>query len=257
MGALEGKRVIVTAAAKGIGAAIVERFAAEGARIWFCDIDAEAGEALAAGLGGAVTFRLADCGDMSAVRGFVTQAIAAMGGVDVLVNNAGIAVSRTILDLTEDEFDQTMAVNLKSAFVATQIVAQRMIDDSVKGSIISMSSVNAVMTIPHILAYNMSKGALNQLTRNAAVALSGHGIRVNAIGPGTILTDLVRQSIFTSDEARRSVMSRTPLRRAGEPSEIASIALFLASQESSYITGQILYADGGRMALNYTVPVED
>ncbi len=257
MGPLTGKRIIVTAAAKGIGAAIVERFAQEGARIWFCDIDADAGAALAAMLGDAVDFQPADCGDMAAVRNFVEQAIAQMDGVDVLVNNAGIAVSKTILDLTEEEFDLTMSVNLKAAFVATQVVARRMIADGIKGSIINMSSVNAVMTIPHILAYNISKGGLNQLTRNAAVALSAHGIRVNAIGPGTILTDLVRKSIFTSDEARRSVMSRTPLRRAGEPSEVASIAFFLATPESSYITGQILYADGGRMALNYTVSVDD
>jgi glucose 1-dehydrogenase len=247
MPALEGKRVIVTAGAAGIGRAIVERFVAEGATVAFCDIDTEKGRALAADLGASAVFTEADCAVMPAVRAFV----------DVLVNNAGIAISKTILDLTEDEFDRTMAVNLKAAFVATQIVARRMIADGTRGAIINMSSVNAVMAIPHILAYNLSKGALNQLTRNAAIALAEHGIRVNAIGPGTILTNLVRQSIFTSEAARRSTMSRTPLRRAGEPSEIASIAVFLATAESSYITGQILYADGGRMALNYTVPVDD
>ncbi len=256
MGALEGKRVIVTAAANGIGRSIVERFSREGAQIEFCDIDEDAGTALQSQLGGQTRFSKVDCGDVGQVRGFVDQALE-RGAADVLVNNAGIAISKTILELTDEEFDQTMAVNLKSAFAATQIVARRMIADGVKGSIINMSSVNAVMAIPHIAAYNMSKGALNQLTRNAAIALASHGIRVNAIGPGTILTDLVRRSIFTSDEARRSVMSRTPLGRAGEPEEVASIALFLATAESSYITGQILYADGGRMALNYTVPVDD
>ena len=257
MSALSGKRAIVTAGAAGIGRAIVERFVAEGATVAFCDIDTEKGRALAAELGAKAVFSEADCAAMPAVRVFVDDAIQAMGGVDVLVNNAGIAISKTILDLTEDEFDRTMAVNLKAAFVATQSVARRMIADGTRGAIVNISSVNAVMAIPHILAYNMSKGALNQLTRNAAIALAEHGIRVNAIGPGTILTDLVRRSIFTSEAARRSTMSRTPLRRAGEPSEIASIALFLATAESSYITGQILYADGGRMALNYTVPVDD
>lgn len=257
MTALAGKRVIVTAGAAGIGRAIVERFVAEGTTVAFCDIDTQKGRALAADLGPHAVFTEADCAAMPAVRAFTDGAIEAMGGVDVLVNNAGIAISKSILDLTEDEFDRTMAINLKAAFVATQIVARRMIADGTRGAIINMSSVNAVMAIPHILAYNMSKGALNQLTRNAAIALAEHGIRVNAIGPGTILTDLVRQSIFTSEAARRSTMSRTPLRRAGEPSEIASIAVFLATAESSYITGQILYADGGRMALNYTVPVDD
>jgi NAD(P)-dependent dehydrogenase (short-subunit alcohol dehydrogenase family) len=202
-----------------------------------------------------VRFVRADCADIAQVRAFAESASAE--GVDVLVNNAGIAVGGTILDLTDEDFDRTIAVNLKAAFAATQVAARRMVADQVKGSIINMSSVNAVMTIPQILAYNISKGGLNQLTRNAAVALAEHGIRVNAIGPGTILTDLVRQSIFTSEAQRRAVMSRTPLRRPGEPAEIASIAVFLASEESSYITGQILYADGGRMALNYVVPVAD
>lgn len=254
---MTGQRVIVTAGARGIGRAIVERFAAEGAQVAFCDIDAAAGAALADALGEHVAFLPADCGDMDAVREFVAAAIDRLGGVDTLVNNAGIVIAKTILDLTDEDFDRTMAVNLKAAFVATQLAARRMIADGTRGAIINMSSVNAEMTIPNILAYNMSKGGLSQLTRNTAVALAEHGIRVNAIGPGTILTDLVRQSIFTSDEARRTVMSRTPLGRAGEPAEIASIAWFLAGAESSYITGQVIYADGGRMALNYTVPVGD
>lgn len=254
---MTGHRVIVTAGAGGIGRAIVERFAAEGARVVFCDIDEAAGAALATALGEHVAFLPADCADMAAVRGFVAAAIDRLGGVDTLINNAGIVIAKTILDLTDEDFDRTMAVNLKAAFAATQLVARRMIADGTRGAIINMSSVNAEMTIPNILAYNMSKGGLSQLTRNTAVALAEHGIRVNAIGPGTILTDLVRQSIFTSDDARRTVMSRTPLRRAGEPAEIASIAWFLAGAESSYITGQVIYADGGRMALNYTVPVGD
>jgi glucose 1-dehydrogenase len=257
MTTLDGKRVVVTAGANGIGRAIVERFIAEGALVAFCDIDEARGAALAERLGQAAVFTRADCADMADVRCFVEGAMERAGGVDVLVNNAGIVISKTLLDLTDKEFDLTMAVNLKAAFAASQIAARRMIADGTKGAIINMSSVNAVMAIPHILAYNMSKGALNQLTRNAAITLAEHGIRVNAIGPGTILTDLVRKSIFTSEDARRSTLSRTPLRRAGEPEEIASIAVFLATNESSYVTGQILYADGGRMALNYVVPVED
>jgi len=257
MSDMNGKKIIVTAGAKGIGEAIVRRFASEGARVVFCDIDEVSATALCDALGPAVRFIKADCGRMSEVRAFVDAAIDTLDGVDVLVNNAGVALSKTILDLTDEEFDLTMAVNLKAAFAATQLVARRMITDGVKGAIVNMSSVNAVMAIPHLLAYNISKGGLNQLTRNTAIVLAEHGIRVNAIGPGTILTDLVRQSIFTSDAARRTTMARTPLRRAGEPEEIAAIAVFLASTESSYITGQILYADGGRMALNYTVPVDD
>lgn len=252
---LDGKRAVVTAGANGIGRAIVKRFAAEGSRVAFCDIDDPAGEALAADTG--ATYRHADCGDMAAVRGFLDAAMEGLGGVDALVNNAGVATAGSILDLTEDAFDHTLTINLKAAFVATQITARRMIDDGVHGAIVNMSSVNGVLTIPNLLAYNLSKGGLDQLTRNAAVALAEHGIRVNAVGPGTVLTDMVRRSIFTSEDARRTVMSRTPLRRAADPAEIAAVALFLASDEASYVTGQVLYADGGRLGLNYTVPVND
>lgn len=254
---MTGPRTIVTAGAAGIGRAIVERFAREGARVVFCDIDETGGAALARDLGEGVTFEAVDCTDIPAVRAFVGRAIEAMGGVDVLVNNAGIAITANLLDLTDDDYDRNMAINLKAAFAASQLVARRMIADGVKGAIVNMSSVNAEMTIPTILAYNISKGGMNQLTRNSAVLLAEHGIRVNAIGPGTILTDLVRKSIYTSPEARRNVMSRTPLRRAGAPEEVASIAWFLAGPEASYITGQVIYADGGRMALNYTVPVDE
>lgn len=256
MSGLEGKRAIVTAGANGIGRAIVERFVAEGASVTFCDIDVTAGGALAGELGPSVSFAAVDCGDTGAVRAFMDQAIARAGGVDILVNNAGVAVSGSILDLSDEDFDTCMSINLKSAFAASQVAARRMIADKISGAIINMSSVNAVMTIPHILAYNISKGGLSQLTRNAAVALAPHGIRVNAIGPGTIMTELARKSVLTSDVARRQVLSRTPLGRAGEPSEIAAIAVFLASEESSYITGQVIYADGGRLPLNYTVPVD-
>ena len=252
---LSGRRAIVTAGANGIGRAIVERFVAEGAQVAFCDVDIPGGRALAERLPQARFIR-ADCSRSEEVRGFMAEAIAGLGGVDVLVNNAGVTESGGVLDLEEDAFDRVMAVNLKAALLATQAGARRMVADGVRGAVINMSSVNAVLTIPELLAYNVSKGALGQLTRNAAVALAPHGIRVNAIGPGTILTDLVRNSIYTSDEARRRVMSRTPLGRAGEPEEIAAIAVFLASEEASYVTGQTLYADGGRLALNYTVPVE-
>jgi NAD(P)-dependent dehydrogenase (short-subunit alcohol dehydrogenase family) len=250
-------RTIVTAGANGIGRAIVERFAREGCPVVFCDIDTTRGAALAADLGAAVLFHAVDCTDIAAVRAFVADAIEDLGGVDVLINNAGIAISAGILELTDEDYDRNMAINLKCAFAATQVVARRMIADGVKGAIVNMSSVNAELTIPKILAYNISKGGMNQLTRNTAVTLAEHGIRVNAIGPGTILTDLVRNTIFTSEEARRNVMSRTPIRRAGEPEEIAAIAWFLAGAEASYVTGQIIYADGGRMALNYTVTVDE
>jgi glucose 1-dehydrogenase len=124
------------------------------------------------------------------------------------------------------------------------------------GAIVNMSSVNGVLAIPNQTPYVVSKGGLDQLTRVMALALADKGIRVNAIGPGSILTDLLR-TVMDDEAARVRILSRTPLGRCGEPEEIARIALFLASPDSSYITGQIIYADGGRLALNYTVPVRD
>ena len=128
-----------------------------------------------------------------------------------------------------------------------------MIEQGTGGVVINMSSVNAVLTIPHLLAYNISKGGINQMTKNTAIALAPHKIRVCAIGPGTIMTELTRNAVWTDEAARRSILSRTPIGRAGEPEEIAAIAAFLASDDASYITGETIYADGGRLGLNYTV----
>jgi NAD(P)-dependent dehydrogenase (short-subunit alcohol dehydrogenase family) len=121
------------------------------------------------------------------------------------------------------------------------------------GTIVNMSSVNAVTAIPSIASYNASKGGINQLTRVMALALADRGIRVNAVAPGTIATELAREAVLGSDEARRRIMSRTPMKRLGEPDEIAEVCAFLTSSAASYMTGSIVYVDGGRLALNYTV----
>jgi NAD(P)-dependent dehydrogenase (short-subunit alcohol dehydrogenase family) len=125
------------------------------------------------------------------------------------------------------------------------------------GVIINMSSVNALLAIPTLATYAISKGGMKQLTSVAAVALAPHKIRVVAVGPGTILTDMVASAIFSSEDARHSVLSRTPIGRGGEPGEVASVVAFLASDDASYITGQTIYPDGGRLVLNYTVPVNE
>jgi NAD(P)-dependent dehydrogenase (short-subunit alcohol dehydrogenase family) len=141
-------------------------------------------------------------------------------------------------------------------FLCSQAVAREMVKRQ-SGCIINMSSVNAELTIPNQVPYVISKGGVNQLTRVASISLAQHGIRVNAIGPGTILTELAKKAVLGSPEARHTILSRTPMGRCGEPEEVAAIAAFLASDDASYITGQTLYADGGRMALNYTVPVKE
>jgi len=253
---LSGSRILVTGGARGLGLACGRRFLEEGANVLLADIDAdEGGRALAAMNLPPDRIGFVQC-DVS-TREQVALAIAAcaerFGGIDVLVNNAGVAPSGNILNIDEATFDRVIAINLKAAFHGTQIAAKRMIAQGTGGVIINMSSVNAVLNIPHLLAYNVSKGGLNQLTRNTAIALAPLGIRVCGIGPGTIMTDLMRNSVWTDEAARRSILSRTPIGRPGEPEEIAAIAAFLASGDASYVTGETIYADGGRLGLNYTV----
>ncbi|HRA24460.1 MAG TPA: SDR family oxidoreductase, partial [Usitatibacteraceae bacterium] len=133
--------------------------------------------------------------------------------------------------------------------------ARQMVKQGGGGAIVNMSSVNAVLAIPNQVPYVVSKGGINQLTKVMAVSLAPHGIRVNAVGPGTILTELAKGAVLGNAEAEAKILSRTPMGRMGESSEVAQAALFLASDEASYFTGQALYPDGGRLALNYTVPV--
>eukprot|EP00775_Hariotina_reticulata_P011951 gene11951-12094_t len=166
----------------------------------------------------------------------------------------GIVKAIPFLEMSEDDFDAVIAVNLKGVFLTCQAAAQQMVQQGRGGSIITMSSVNGVMAIPTIAGYNASKGGVNNLTRCMALALAPHNIRVNAIGPGSIETEVLA-SVVADKAALEKVLTRTPLGRIGKPEEIGSVAAFLASQDSSYITGQIIYVDGGRLALNYTMPV--
>ena len=263
MGALDGKVAIVTGAARGIGKAIAQRFVAEGASVVLSDIAAEAGKATADELGktGRTAFIEADVGDAAAVARLVEGACKAFtGDVDILINNAGIVHTAEFLDLAEADFDKVLRVNLKGSFLVGQAVARRMVEQ-VKagrkpGAIVNMSSVNARLAIVNQIPYCVSKGGVGQLTNVMALGLSEHGVRVNAIGPGSIATEMLA-SVNTDKAARHRLFSRTPLRRLGEPDEVAQVAVFLASDASSYVTGQTIYVDGGRLGLNYTVPVQD
>jgi NAD(P)-dependent dehydrogenase (short-subunit alcohol dehydrogenase family) len=254
---LEGRVAVVTGAAQGIGAACAERLAADGAAVALWDKDLERASALATTLGerghraAAMQCNVADAAEVQAALAATLQAF---GHVDALVNNAGIFKAADFLDITEADWDAVIAVNLKGSFLVGQAVAREMVKTG-GGAIVNMSSVNAVMAIPSIASYNASKGGVNQLTRVMALALAEHGIRVNAVAPGTIATELARGAVLTSDEARARILSRTPLRRLGEPAEVAEVVAFLLSDAASYMTGEIVVVDGGRMALNYTVPV--
>jgi NAD(P)-dependent dehydrogenase (short-subunit alcohol dehydrogenase family) len=247
---LAGRVCIVTGGAQGIGEACIRRFAREGAQVVIADIDDARGAALASELGGLYVH--CDVGDKAQVDALVTQIITMHGRIDVLVNNAGIFKAADFLEVLEADFDAVLRVNLKGSFLVGQAVAREMAKAG-KGSIVNMSSVNAVLTIPTIASYNVSKGGINQLTRVMALALADKGVRVNAVAPGTIATELATQAVLTSDEAKARIMSRTPMKRLGEPSEIADTVAYLASDAASYITGEIVVVDGGRMTLNYTV----
>jgi NAD(P)-dependent dehydrogenase (short-subunit alcohol dehydrogenase family) len=249
---LAGRTCIVTGGAKGIGEACIRRFAREGAQLVIADIDDSRGAALATELGALHVH--CDVGDKAQVDALVAQTITAFGRIDVLVNNAGIFRAANFLDMTEVDFDAVLRINLKGSFLVGQAVAREMAKAG-KGSIVNMSSVNGTLTIPTIASYNVSKGGINQLTRVMALALADKGIRVNAVAPGTIATELATKAVLTSEEAKARILSRTPMKRLGEPSEIADTVAYLASDAASYITGEIVVVDGGRMTLNYTVPV--
>lgn len=243
---------IVTGGSQGIGEACARRFAGESAKVVIADVDDSRGLALAQELG--ALYVHCDVGDKLQVDALVAQALQAHGRIDVLVNNAGIFRAANFLDMTEADFDAVLRVNLKGSFLVGQAVARAMVGTG-GGSIVNMSSVNGVLAIPNIASYNVSKGGINQLTRVMALALADQNVRVNAVAPGTIATELAAKAVLTSDEAKAKIMSRTPMKRLGEPSEIADVVAWLASDAASYVTGEIVTVDGGRMTLNYTVPV--
>ncbi len=249
---LKNKIAIITGAARGIGYAIAYLFHEEGAKVIIVDATDASDRAQALG----VDFIRADITKSADIAQIVSETIKRHGRIDVLVNNAGISIVKEFLEVTEEDYDQVMAVNIKGSFLLLQSVAKHMVEQGIKGTIVNMSSVNDTLAISTIAPYTISKGGVRQLTHVAAISLAKHGIRVNAIGPGSIMTDMLK-GVMTDDASRKRILSRTPLGRVGEPSEIAKVAVFLASDDSSYVTGQVIYADGGRMPLNYTVDVAE
>ena len=254
----EGKTIIVTGAASGIGLACAQQFAGEGGYVVLADIDSDKGQAVVGEIesnGGTAKFVETDVGDQSSAGRLIDAALEWAGRIDVLVNNAGIIKSAAFLELSETDFDNVLRVNLKGAFLVGQAAAKAMVGRG-QGAIVNMSSLNGTLAIPDQIPYVVSKGGLNQLTKVMALALADHDIRVNAVAPGSIGTDLLKV-VMHDEAARRKILSRTPLGRLGEPEEVARVTAFLASDEASYITGEIISIDGGRGALNYTVAVAD
>ena len=242
---------LVTGGAQGIGFACAEALARDGHCLVLADIQADGVAAAADRLGNGALGIVCDIGDPAAITTMFDEVEAGCGPVSTLVNNAGIALPGDFLTYGLDSFRKVLSVNLVGTFVATQRAARTMVDRGLKGSIVNMTSVNATVAIPEIPAYCASKGGVAQFTKAAALALAPHDIRVNAVGPGSIDTAMMA-SVNASPEAMQRTMSRTPLKRPGAPREVGEVVAFLASGKSSYITGETIFVDGGRLALNYT-----
>ena len=247
----EQKIALITGGAQGIGYACAEALAEDGARIVLADINQEGVEAAAEKLGNDTVAIACDMSDPEQIQQMFDRIESEVGPVSILVNNAGVANPGDFLETSVEDFQTVINVNLIGTFVALQRAAKTMVEKNIAGAIVNMSSINAQVSIPSIPAYCASKGGVMQLTKSTALSLAPHGIRVNAVGPGSIDTAMIA-SVNASPEAMKMVMSRTPLQRLGSAREVGDVVAFLASDKASYISGETIYVDGGRLAMNYT-----
>jgi 3-oxoacyl-[acyl-carrier protein] reductase len=246
MRGLRDKGVLITGGTSGIGLATARRFQQEGARPFVCGIDRAELDAVMSEL--SVPGTLADVRREQDVARLVNEASASLDRIDVLINNAGIAKKARFVDLTPEAWDETIAVNLRGAFLVAQAVARGMLDDGKGGTIVNMASTNALGGEEDFAHYNASKGGVLQLTRTMAVELGPKGIRVNCVCPGFIDTPLNRH-LATEDEMRAYERERIPLGRRGDADEVAAAFAFLASDEASFVHGEALVVDGGQTAV--------
>ena len=247
MDRLEGKRAIVTGAGAGIGRAIALRLAGEGARVALADVDESAAVEVAAEIGGETLVRRTDVTKAGDVEALVSSAIEAWGGLDVMVNNAGVGVAATAVETTEEDYDRVMAVCVRGTLLGMKYAIPA-IRSSGGGSIINMSSVAALVGIRDRAVYSAAKGAILSLTRAAAIDHVEEGVRVNCIAPGTVDTPWVSRITSGYDDpeqARANMQARQPHKRFVTPEEIAAMAAYLASDESASCIGACMIVDGG------------
>jgi dehydrogenase/reductase SDR family member 4 len=244
VGALNGKVAIVTGASRGIGRAIAEAFAREGARVVICGRKQETLDQVAGEIGASVRPIACHVGRGDQIEEMVASTIREFGRIDILVNNAATNISfGPCLEIDEAQFDKMIEINLKSAFRLVKAIAPGMCDRG-SGSIINIASIAGLRPQRHSLLYSMTKAALIMMTQSYALELGPKGVRVNAIAPGLIQTALSEH--YWKDEAQRgAVLGKQPIQRLGQPSDVAELAVFLASEKGSYITGQTFAAEGG------------
>jgi 3alpha(or 20beta)-hydroxysteroid dehydrogenase len=247
MGCLDGKVAIITGAARGQGAAAARLFVAEGARVVIGDVLDEVGAELARSLGPSATYRHLDVSVEEDWQRVVDETLQTQGGVDVLVNNAGILRFAALTDLALDDYLRIVSVNQVGTFLGMKTVAKPMIAAG-HGSIVNISSVEGLAGMPYLTAYTATKFAIRGMTKVAALELGPMGIRVNSVHPGMIVTDMVKDAAGGHDVDLSPVAERIPLRRMGQSEDIAEVVLFLASDRSSYVTGAEVAADGGATA---------
>lgn len=247
---LSGKTAIITGGALGIGYGIACRLGEAGAQVVIADANESAANDAVAKLreaGYSALSTVTDVASAAAVREAVDRAVTSFGSVDILINNAGIYPMVPVMNMTEEDLDRVLSVNLKGAFLMTKIVAERMMAQGKGGSIVNITSIDALHpSMVGLAAYDASKHGLWGFTKNAALELAPHGIRINAIAPGGIETPGAGAG-HISDDARRAFEARIPLARMGQPDDIGTVALFLASDMARYMTGAQVVVDGGRL----------
>jgi len=245
-GALKGKVAIVTGASRGIGRAIAEVFAREGAKVVICGRKQETLDQVAREIGPAIKAVACHVGRLEQVEAMVSATTREFGRIDVLVNNAATNVAfGPCLEMDEGQFDKTVEINLKSVFRLTKLVAPGMCEQG-SGSIVNITSVSGFRPQMHSMLYSMSKAALIMMTKSYALELGPKGVRVNAIAPGLIQTAL-SEHYWKQEGRREEIISKQPIRRIGQPADIAGLALLLASDAGSYMTGQTVVVDGGAL----------
>jgi len=250
---LDGKVVAVTGGDQGIGRAIVERLAAEGAEVALCFRSNKAGAdevvATIQKSGRKVAAFQCDVGKVAEGQRFINEAAAKFGRIDILVNNAGLERRADFWDVTEEDYDTVLDVNLKGPFFVTQAFVRQRMEAKAGGKVINISSVHEELPFPHFASYCASKGGIKMLTRNLSIELAPLGITINSIAPGAIETP-INKKLLNDPVKLKSVLENIPLKRLGKPEDVASVAAFLASPDSDYVTGTTYFVDGG-LTWNY------